>query len=152
MSKWTKLTAFGLIVGIVLSSSSCGLFRKWSDSMSAKGLVESPSLKNYQPEDVPILANFSRLPNESFAYVTGTVRTVYMKYVGSARTDDVVNFYRSQMETNGWNEVQAGKRDAVLFKKGKELCMVEIIQLLSETNLIIRIGYYKSEAPDPYRK
>lgn len=152
MNIWTKLVSLGLIVGMMFASSSCGLFKKHFESKPTRDLAESPSLKNYQPEDVPIPANFRRMPNESFAYVTGTVRTVYMKYAGSARTDDVMNFYRFQMETNGWNEVQIGKREIILFKKGKELCQVEIAQLLSETRLLIRIGYYKSELPDPYRK
>ncbi|MFA5793531.1 MAG: hypothetical protein WC980_00475 [Candidatus Brocadiia bacterium] len=151
MKNRSKIIALGLVATIALSFSSCTLMKKYFNTGS-QGLVQSPAIKSYQAPDVPVPSNFIHMPEESLTFINGTVRTSYLKYVGSARTNDVINFYASQMETNGWTRIQTGNRESMVYQKKKEICKIEIVQLISETQLIVRIGYYKTELPDPFKK
>ncbi|MFH1227705.1 MAG: hypothetical protein V1701_07360 [Planctomycetota bacterium] len=152
MKNRSKIITLGLVTAMVLSFSSCALLKKCFN-YNSQGLVESPSIKSYQAPDVPVPSDFSHVAGESLTFINGTVRTSYLKYVGSARTDDIVEFYIAQMQSNGWTFAQGDNGGMLmLFQKNKELCKIEILQLISETQLIIRIGYYKNELPDPFNK
>ena len=104
-----------MIIGTILLSglllmgiSSCRILSKKSSQSTAgkpiKGIIDTPSAKNYQASDVPVPANFDYRPDKSWAYVTGSVRTTSIKYIGSARTEDLLEFYRKQMPQSGWME------------------------------------------------
>lgn len=144
-----------LIIGTILLSgllvmgiSSCRILsRKPSQSNAGKpikGIIDTPSVKNYQAPDVPVPANFDYRPDKSWAYITGSVRTTSIKYIGSARTEDLLEFYRKQMPQSGWMEkmtLGVDSKKAVGFQKNYEQCRIIIDQKPSETHLTIELGY-----------
>ena len=144
-----------LIIGTILLSgllvmgiSSCRLLSKKSSQpntpQTIKGIIATPSVKNYQAPDVPVPANFDYRPDNSWAYVTGSVRTTSIKYIGSARTEDLLEFYRKQMPQSGWMEkmdLGDSSKKAIGFQKNYEKCKITIEQKPSETHLTIELGY-----------
>lgn len=135
---------------LVMGISSCRLLSKKPSQSNAgktiKGIIDTPSVKNYQAPDVPVPANFDYRPDKSWAYVTGSVRTTSIKYIGSARTEDLLEFYRKQMPQSGWMEkmdLDVDSKKAVGFQKNYEKCKIIINQLSSETHLTIELGYGK---------
>jgi len=146
-----------LIIGTILLSglmvmgiSSCRILSKKPSKITAgqpiKGLIETPSVKNYQAPDVPVPANFEHRPDKSWAYVTGSVRTTSIKYIGSARTEDLLEFYRKQMPQSSWMEkmtLGVDSKKAVGFQKNYEQCRIIIDQKGSETHLTIELCYGK---------
>jgi len=106
--------------------------------------TETPSVKMYQAPDVPVPANFMHDQKNSSAYVSATVRTTSIKYVGSARTDELIEFYRRQMPAFGWMEASAlgvENKQTIVFQKNREKCEILIEQKPSETHLYIKIGF-----------
>jgi len=149
-----------LIMGTILLSgllimgiSSCRLLSKKPSKPGApkaiKGLIDTPSVKNYQASDVPVPANFDYRSDKSWAYVTGSVRTTSIKYIGSARTEDLLEFYRKQMAKFEWMENRSYNPDPkesntkIGFQKNYEQCRIIIDQKPSETHLTIELGYGK---------
>ena len=135
---------------LVMGISSCRILSKKSSQSNAgkpiKGIIDTPSVKNYQAPDVPVPANFDYRPDKSWAYVTGSVRTTSIKYIGSARTEDLLEFYRKQMPQSGWMEKMTlgdKKEIAVGFQKNYEQCKITINQAPSETHLTVELGYGK---------
>ena len=107
-------------------------------------LAETMSVRHYQAPDVPVPANFTLSHKDSYAYVTNNIRTTSIKYEGSDRTDNLVEFYRHQMPTFGWMEKMtqpAEHMQTITFVKGKEKCDIVIEQLPTETDILIKIGY-----------
>ena len=125
--------------------SSCRLLsKKPTAAKTIKGIIETPSVRNYQASDVPVPANFDYRPDNSWAYVTGSVRTTSIKYIGSARTEDLLEFYRKQMPQSSWMEkmtLGVDSKKAVGFQKNYEQCKITIDQKPSETHLTIELGY-----------
>ena len=146
-----------LIIGTILMSgllimgiSSCRLLSKKTSQPTAakpiKGIIETPAVRNYQAPDVPVPANFDYQPDKSWAYVTGSVRTTSIKYLGSARTEDLLEFYRKQMIQFGWMEKMTlgiDSKKAIGFQKNYEQCKITIDQKSSDTHLTIELGYGK---------
>ena len=135
---------------LVMGISSCRLLSNKSSQPNAaqpiKGIIDTPSVKNYQAPDVPVPANFDYRADKSWAYVTGSVRTVSIKYIGSARTEDLLEFYRKQMPQSGWMEkmtLGVDSKKAVGFQKNYEQCRIIIDQKPSETHLTVELGYGK---------
>lgn len=133
---------------LIMGISSCRLLSKKSSQPSAgqpvKGIIETPAIKNYQAPDVPVPANFEYQADKSWAYVTGVVRTTSIKYLGSARTEDLLEFYRKQMPQFGWMEkmtLGVDSKKAIGFQKNFEQCKITIDQKSSDTHLIIELGY-----------
>ena len=140
-SKKIRLIGAAVILGgLSLMTFSCRLMDSINKA-NPKNLVETPSIKDYQAPDVPVPANFVHNQNESYAYVTGNARTISMKYIGSARTDDLSDFYRKQMSQFGWIERIAYGKNIIVFQKQSEKCEIVIEQKPSETILLIKIGY-----------
>jgi len=130
--------------------SSCRLLSKKTSQPTAakpiKGIIETPAVRNYQAPDVPVPANFDYQPDKSWAYVTGSVRTTSIKYLGSARTEDLLEFYRKQMIQFGWMEKMTlgiDSKKAIGFQKNYEQCKITIDQKSSDTHLTIELGYGK---------
>lgn len=145
MVEFKKIRVIGAVIlsGLSLMSFSCRIIDSVNKA-SAKRLTETPSIKEYQASDVPVPANFIHRPHDSYAYITGSVRTTAIKYIGSARTDDLLDFYRKQMSQFGWMEkmtLGVGSKKAIAFQKQNEKCEIEIEQEPSETLLLIKIGY-----------
>ena len=110
----------------------------------APALPESPSLSQMQFEDIPVPLNFKHLPDESMVYLNGYVRTAEIKYLGSARVDDLINFYQKQMPLYGWNyqmTLSVDRKKGLAFERRKEQCKVIIEQKGRETYLTIEIHY-----------
>lgn len=135
---------------LVMGISSCRILSKKPSqpgaSKAIKGLIETPVAKNYQAPDVPVPANFEYRADKSWAYVTGSVRTTSIKYLGSARTEDLLEFYRKQMPQSGWMEkmtLGVDSKKAVGFQKNYEQCRIIIDQKGSETHLTVELGYGK---------
>ncbi|MBI5779145.1 MAG: hypothetical protein HZA49_06780 [Planctomycetes bacterium] len=142
-----------LIIGTILLSgllvmgiSSCRILGNKSSKTTK---VTTPSVKNYQAPDVPVPANFEHRPDKSWAYVTGSVRTTSIKYIGSARTEDLMEFYSKQMTKFNWMENRSynpNPKESSLtigFLKNHEQCLININQKGSETHLTIELGYGK---------
>ncbi|MDI6787598.1 MAG: hypothetical protein QME51_04435 [Planctomycetota bacterium] len=128
---------------LIMTFSSCTLIRKISPP--PKKLVETSSIKNYQAPDVPVPANFELQTSKSYAYITSIVRTVGLNYIGSARTEDLLDFYRRQMPQSDWRErmtLSIDSKQAIAFQKNYERCEIIITQKSSgETYLLIKIDY-----------
>ena len=108
-------------------------------------LTETPSVKFYQAPDVPVPANFALSQNDSYAYISASVRTTGLVYIGSARTDDVTEFYHHQMPQFKWMEKRVeggtGPNTKMEFQKDREKCEIFIEQKQSENHLLIKIGF-----------
>jgi hypothetical protein len=144
-----------MIIGAILMSgllvmgvSSCRLLSKKPAQPAAKqpikGIIETPAIKNYQAPDVPVPANFEYQADKSWAYVTGVVRTTAINYLGSARTEDLLEFYRKQMPQSGWIErmtLGIDSKKAIGFQKNFERCKITIEQKSANTILVIELGY-----------
>ena len=149
MKNYKRTLVIGAIIcGLSMVLVSCQLLpfgrKTASKSTATKGLVETPSIKHYQAPDVPVPANFVHCPQDSFVYISGSVRTCGIKYVGSARTDDLMEFYRRQMSQFGWMEkmtIGIDSKKAIAFKKDNEKCEIEIEQKPSETLLVVKIRF-----------
>jgi len=142
-SKKIRLIGVAILSGLSLMTLSCRIMDSITKT-SEKNLVETPSIKQYQAPDVPVPANFVHRSQDSYAYITGKVRTIAVKYIGSARTDDLLDFYRKQMSQFGWMEkmtIGVDSKKAIAFQKQNEKCEIEIEQGPSETLLLIKIGY-----------
>jgi hypothetical protein len=108
-------------------------------------LVATPSVKHYQAPDVPVPANFVLSQEDSYAYLSASVRTTGLVYIGSARTDDLTDFYHRQMPQFKWMEKRVeggtGPNTKIEFQKDREKCEIFIEQKQSETHLLIKIGF-----------
>jgi hypothetical protein len=138
----TRIKLFGatILSGLSLMVVSCRI----TDPTGTRRLIETPSIKQYQAPDVPVPANFMHRPHDSYAYITGNVRTVSSRYIGSARTDELMDFYRKQMSQFGWIEkmtLGVDSKKAIAFQKQNEKCEIEIEQKSSETLLLVKIGF-----------
>ncbi|MBI4712216.1 MAG: hypothetical protein HY762_02760 [Planctomycetes bacterium] len=152
-----RLALVGLICAMLFMAFACRgktapQVKKESPKPIAKGLVSGPNLASrYQPPDVPVLANFAYMPQNSVVYINGNVRTAIIKYVGSARTEDIINFYKIQLPKNGWMEqISSASKQVMLFRKGREKCQIDINQSASgglETYLTVKICYYGIDLP-----
>lgn len=142
-SKKIRLIGAAILSSLSLMTFSCRIMDSITKT-SEKNLVETPSIKQYQASDVPVPANFVHQQQDSYAYITGNVRTIAVKYIGSARTDDLLDFYRKQMSQFGWMEkmtIGVDSKKVIAFQKQYEKCEIEIEQGPSETLLLIKIGY-----------
>lgn len=142
-SKKIRLIGTVILSGLSLMTFSCRITNP-ATKTGSKRLVETPSIKQYQAPDVPVPANFVHRPQDSYAYITGRVRTTAIRYIGSARTDDLLEFYRKQMSQFGWMEkmtLGVDSKRAIAFQKQNEKCEIYIEQKSSETFLLIKIGY-----------
>lgn len=149
-SKTLRLIGAIVLSGLTIVTFSCRskppAVKTSKPAGAIKGLVELPSVKHYQAPDVPVPANFIHRPQDSYAYLTGNVRTSAIKYIGSARTDDLLEFYRRQMGLFGWMEkmtMGVDSKKAIAFQKERERCEIVIEQKPSETHLLIKIGFNK---------
>lgn len=131
-----------LVIGLlVLVLTSC---KSMTAGGAKKPLVETPSIQHYQAPDVPVPANFFHSQKESYAYISNKVRTTSIKYIGSARTDDLLEFYRRQMPNFGWMEKMSEgveNKTEIVFQKEREKCRIVIEQKPTETILDIKIGF-----------
>jgi hypothetical protein len=148
ISKKMRFIGVVILSGLSISTFSCRSIHRApklsQNPPGVRGLVETPSVKEYQAPDVPVPANFIHRPQDSYAYITGNVRTIAIRYIGSARTDDLLEFYRKQMSQFGWMEkmtLGVDSKKAIAFQKQNEKCEIEIEQKPSETFLLVKIGY-----------
>jgi hypothetical protein len=138
---------------VIPTMSGCALIKRITTPKSksgvSRGLVEIPNVKHYQASDIPVPANFAHQPDKSYTFITGSVRTTAAKYVGSARVDELLEFYRKQMPQFGWVEkmmLSVDSKKALSFQKEKEKCEIIIEHpegMKGETHLLIKIGFYK---------
>ncbi len=140
-----------LIVCLVcgLSLISCRMFtnlwKKTKEKVNVlPALPESPSLSHIQFDDIPIPKGFKHLPKESMVYIHGNLRTAHIKYLGSKRVEDLVNFYLGQMPHQQWvfkTSVELDQKKKLLFEKDTERCEVIIENQGTKSHLGIMINH-----------
>ena len=127
----------------------CGTVKKiWGKTgeqiIIAPSLPEGPSLSTMQFDDIPIPLNFKHQPKESTVYIHGNLRTANISYLGSARVEDVMDFYIKQMPQQQWifkTSLAMGAKKKLLFEKGSERCEITIENKGGNSYLTVAINH-----------
>lgn len=141
------LLVFGLLIG--LSLLGCQTLNKMWNKTKEKvnilpALPEGHSLSHLQFDDIPVPRDFKHQPKESVVYMHGGLRTAHIKYSGSARVENVVDFYLKQMPQQKWifkTSLELDKKKKLLFEKGSERCEVIIENKGRDSYLDIMINH-----------
>ena len=78
--------------------------------------------------DVPVPAGFKLIQDKSFVFQTQGTRVALLKYVGRAKLEELVVFYKEQMPYYNWellNVVEYGK-SVLNFEREGQSCIVTI--------------------------
>jgi len=78
--------------------------------------------------DVPVPAGFKLMPKDSYSFETTGTRVGMLKYQGKASADQVVAFYKEQMQMYNWNllnTIEYGERQ-LNFDRDNETCIVTV--------------------------
>jgi hypothetical protein len=136
-----------VIIGLCLVGCRA-LNKMWDkateDVFIMPSLPEGPSLSNVQFDDIPVPLNFKHLPKESAVYVHSDIRTASLRYLGSARIEDIENFYLKQMPYQKWEfktSLALEQKKKLLFEKGSERCEVIVENKGTDSYLDIMINH-----------
>ncbi|MBN1872312.1 MAG: hypothetical protein JW800_07045 [Candidatus Omnitrophica bacterium] len=80
-------------------------------------------------EDVPVPNNFFPVPSESLAVESQSARISSMRYKGRADRIRVINFYKANMPTYGWELMNLieGSQVIMNYSNGDEICTIVLM-------------------------
>jgi len=133
---------------IILNLSGCVSTQR--ELSVARDLRPSEILKFH---DVPIPVGFKILPEKSFILESAGMRAGVLKYIGKAKVENVVNFYKKQMPVYNWallNVLEYGER-MLNYERENEGCVISIKPRGSRVDISISLAP-KSPIPAPKQK
>lgn len=135
------------IVGIILifafsilSFLGCTTLSKKEALPKNTGLLEpSPNLRF---ADIPVPMKFKFLPEDSYAFENAGVRVGILKYQGKANIQQVINFYKEQMELYNWNLLNVTEYGERLlnFERDNETCIISLLPKGSSVHIVVTLG------------
>lgn len=101
--------------------------------------IESQGEISYPIPNVPVLKDLNYQPNESAILKTGGMLTGVLVFKGNYKASALVEFYRTQMKANGWQEIGSftSKTTFLAFKRPDGQAFVSISEGWYQTELRI---------------
>jgi len=130
------LKTFLNFFSIILLSGCAILEPKPYDST----LLEPSAIVKFS--DIPVPAGFTLLPKSSYSFETTGTRVGMLKYQGKATRDQLVAFYKGQMEMLNWNLLNIVEYgDCQLnFDRDAETCVVTLSPKGSSFLITVTLG------------
>jgi len=116
-----------LIAGLCAGCAT-GYSSDRSDSSGASGGYGPEIAGNLRFDDLPVPSGFGLNRKESFIFQNDRTRLGTMTYVGGASLDDIIYFYKHNMEINGWHMINSVEYGRIIlnFEKDSEGCIVTV--------------------------
>ncbi len=130
-----KLSKYLLILLLALPLAGCAttgssdsdlIALEEEEAFNPPGLA--PTTKKVRFADIAVPSGFKLIKDRSFVFQTEGVRVALLKYVGRAKTQNLLEFYKEQMPLYNWellNVVEYG-RIILNFERGKQSCIINI--------------------------
>lgn len=129
-----------IVCGLLLTQGCATAPQKGERQVKTyRPLQVSPTLKF---QDIPAPYGFKLIQGESYVFENDFVRFGLLRYVGRARAEQVVSFYREQMPMFGWNEVNVVEYEKSLlnFEKQDQTSIVTVESSKLNTSITIAIA------------
>jgi hypothetical protein len=140
------LTTLCCLLALTSTLFGCAMISGKNKPTVNSALLEPQA--NFKFSDIPVPAGFKLLSKDSYCFESSGVRVGVLKYRGKANIDNVVNFYKEQMQMYSWNllnVVEYGQR-LMNFDRDNETCNIGLEPKGSGTKITISVGP-KSQIP-----
>jgi len=125
---------------IIFTLIGCAAVPKKDAPLTNPSMLEPAAMLKFA--DVPYPTGFKLLPQGSYVFESTGVRVGLLKYQGKANVDQVVNFYKEQMQMYNWNllnVIEYGER-LLNFDRELESCIVSLSPKGNNITVTISIG------------
>ena len=145
ITKILRLKNFFYCVCITLFAahlSGCATTPEGAYSEESEEVVQYSVAKQLRYEDVPVPSNFHLIPSESLAVESQSTRISSLRYKGRVNRIRVINFYKTNMSTYGWeliNLIESGQT-IMNYSNGDEICTIVLTGSGSDITMTISLS------------
>jgi len=113
-----------------------------SYSDSADEQVPYAVARQLRYDDVPVPYNFYLIPSKSLSVENKSIRISSLHYKGRADRILVINFYKNNMPTYGWELINLieGDQTVMNYSNSSEICTILMIGDTSDITLTISLS------------
>ncbi len=121
-----------IVIILLLSFSGCATTSEQSSFESESEETHTTSTLAVTAKlrfpDVPVPVGFKLIEDKSFVFQTENTRVALLKYLGRARQEDLVDFYKEQMLFYNWNllNMVEYERSILNFERAEQSCIITI--------------------------
>ncbi|MFN3477263.1 MAG: hypothetical protein ACK4Z6_06895, partial [Candidatus Methylomirabilales bacterium] len=92
--------------------------------------------------DVPVPSGFKKNANESLLFETASFRVGILVYEGKGETASLVEFYKTNLATQGWKLLAnfQGPSAVMVFTKQSKSCLITISQGTWGSRVEVKVG------------
>ncbi len=133
-----------LVLLLAFSGVSCAV----NQGGNAEVVVKTAK-NNILGYSVPLFPGFKFVPERSFVYESGDVKMGRFVFVGQAKVEDVVLYYKEVLPQQGWEPVAVsvfGKEAILTYVTPEQTLNINLSRKGSTTTMIVQLGP-KGEAP-----
>jgi hypothetical protein len=122
--------------------SGCATTPEGSYGDTPDEIVQYSVAKQLRYEDVPIPSNFSLVPSKSLAVENQSTRISSLQYKGRANKIRVINFYKTNMQTYGWELINLieGGQTILNYSNGDEICTIVMTGSGSDITMTVSLS------------
>ena len=139
LGAWSLFVIWYLVLGISILTGCATVDRQRDAEL---GLVEEEKLEvsaDLKFEDLPVPYGFKLNKQESFIFQNDFTRMGLFKYIGKAKPNKIVEFYREQMPLYNWGLINIVEHNEIIlnFEKERESCIITLKPMMARTGLTI---------------
>jgi hypothetical protein len=142
-----KICVIGLLAYWFIGLLGCTGMAKKDKELGSVPILEPQTMAKFS--DIPAPNGFKFQGQESYAFESSGMRVAVLKYVGKADIDQVIAFYKEQMQMYNWNLlniIEYGER-LLNFERESETCIISLIPKGSTVLVTISLGPKSQRAP-----
>ncbi len=128
-----------LAIVLMMSLTLAGGCASMMSSNSDKVLEPANTLRF---SDIPVPAGFKLIVQQSYSFENAGVRVAMLKYKGRGTLDQVLNFYKEQMQMAKWNLLNISEFGQRLlnFEREGETCVITMQSEFGGTLVTVSMG------------
>jgi len=137
-----KITIYIALIFILATLTGCAAMQRFNQRPSREDSDSREVSSVLRFSDVPVPSGFKIKSKESYSFQTDVLRAGILKYTGSMRRENVVQFYKEQMPRYNWQllNLVEYEKSILNFEKEHQSCIITIEGGTTRTTIVMSVS------------